>query len=88
MRHWASPNALTGKLGPFGRVFYARPETLRDHRVLVAQSTVWLGSSGSHRPSTTQAARSPLTLTAVRHISRMRSTPMIKPTSAAGTPTL
>jgi RNA polymerase sigma factor (sigma-70 family) len=45
-------------------------------------------AAGSPREITTAAARSPLTLRVVRHMSRNRSTPRIIPIPSGGTPTM
>jgi MFS family permease len=43
---------------------------------------------GSPRDTTTAAARSPVTLSVVRHMSRKRSTPRMSPMPSGGTPTM
>ena len=45
-------------------------------------------SSFSCRDTTTAAARSPVTLSVVRHMSRKRSTPRMRPMPSGGTPTM
>jgi len=45
------------------------------------------GTAGSPRETTTAAARSPVTLSVVRHMSRKRSTPRMIPIPSVGTPT-
>jgi hypothetical protein len=42
----------------------------------------------SPRETTTAAARSPVTFKVVRHMSRKRSTPRIRPIPSTGTPTM
>jgi MFS family permease len=51
-----------------------------------AQAGIWRGISP--RETTTAAARSPLTLSVVRHMSRKRSTPKMSPMPSVGTPTI
>lgn len=46
------------------------------------------GIANSPRETTTAAAKSPLTFSVVRHMSRNRSTPRIKPMPSTGTPTM
>ena len=71
------------------RVRQIEAKSLVRLRRRIEQLEAWAQEAGrSPREITTAAARSPLTLRVVRHMSRNRSTPKIMPIPSGGTPTM